>query len=168
MNRVTKMLQDIRNASNSGDTKTIAHLKRGAIPATEHYAWSIIAPYCDLTNNTERLIFLTIAYSAAMLGKNSLIKIGAGAGNVGATMKRYAILGTTSDPVKTYEKHFNRFISSKNIEDVCRQIRVIASMASGKKIPMDLELLYDDLSDFCVSSKSAINVKTRWGRAYWL
>mgnify|MGYP001614178315 CR=1 FL=1 len=53
------------------DTGALADLRRGFSKATAHRAWPYLAPWCDLMDNGQRAVWLTIAAGFATLTKTT-------------------------------------------------------------------------------------------------
>src|SRR6056297_2447042 len=125
------------------DRGALADLRRGFSPGTEHRCWPYIAVYCDLSKKRERIIWQTIAAGFATFEQT------ADSGNLGATMRRLALDGAPGSPedaLKSFDARFRRLLSCDSVVEVCERLVGIIKAAKSKSIiPIDFEVLYEDL-----------------------
>ncbi len=162
---IHELLVEIRRAGQQGDRGKLASIRRGFSDATAIYAWPYIAPYCDMTDEKQRAVWLTVAAAAATLMPEGLERTNVG--NMGATMRRLALgdgSGKKSDEaLKSFEARFRRLLSCQTTQELCRHlVRVIrAAVAKGK--PVDVTKLFFDLCDW-----EARDVRVEWAQGYWI
>lgn len=148
------------------DRGTLADLRRGFSPGTEHRAWRHIALYCDdLSNDKERIIWQTVA--AGFATHEATMK----AGNMGRTMRQLALEGNnkipkseskTEDALKSFDARFRRLLTCHTSIEICERLPGIIRAAKSKNsIPIDFETLYIDLKYW------GEQVKLRWASSYW-
>ena len=141
------------------DRGCLADLRRGFSPGTEHRCWPHIAIYCDLSKKRERIIWQTIAAGFATIEQT------ANSGNLGATMRRLAIDGASGSPedaLKSFDARFRRLLTCDSAVEVCERLAGIIKAAKSKNIiPIDFEVLYEDLFYW------GERVKLSWAASYW-
>jgi len=144
------------------DRGALADLRHGFSPGTEHRAWPYIATLCDLTNDKQRHIWLTIAAGfATHKGTDPQ------AGNMGTTLYKLAqgLPGESKeDALKSFDARFRRLLTCDNAIELCERLRSIIRAAERKGITIDYEQLFWDLQNW---SKPEKKVKIRWAQSYW-
>ena len=169
MNDINGLLADIARAASPAheDRGKLAALRRGCSEATEQYAWPYIAEYCDLTDKRQRVIWLTVAYAAATLATDGLVR--AGAGNIGATMRRLALGDDQPKDAEkvlaSFEARFRRLLTCQTTEELCQHLVSVVRAASAKAKPVDVQQLYWDLQDWEKGIEPSVRVG--WARGYW-
>lgn len=139
----------------AADRGIMADLRHGFNPGTQYRAWPHIAPWCDLTNDRDRTIWLTVAAGFATQKGSQR------AGSLGATMRQIAMGdGPGRDGLKTFDARFRRLLSCSSAQELCQLLPGILRTAARKGVPVDYSKLYRDL---CFWPHS----KLRWARDYW-
>lgn len=117
---------------NSNNTKIMADFRR--IPRSEFDALHHINRFCNITDNKQRIITLTIGKIFSIIDHDC-----PNYGNFGATMREI------NKNHSTVENKFRRMYDCKNeIETLCRYVLIIVKMG-GKNTIVNLERLYRDL-----------------------
>ncbi len=145
--------------SHCHDRGIMADLRHGFSPGTEYRAWPHVAPWCDLTDQRRKSIFITIAGAFATQSHS-----GAQAGNLGTTLRQLAVQGASGKPdeaLKSFEARFRRLLTCTTARQVCERLPGIIRAASRKAIGINLERLYYDLLYWDEK------VKLAWAAAYW-
>ncbi len=171
MSKINMLLADIQRAADParGDRGMLAALRRGLSEATEHYAWPYLAPYCDLADSRERIVWLTIAGAAALLAPAGLIRSYRGVGNLGATMRHLAIGQDNKEAEKklaSFENRFRRLLTCRTREELCRHLPSVIRAAVAKELPVDLELLFRDIQKWEHTEEPTVRVQ--WAKVYWM
>ncbi len=175
MSDIKNLLYDIRIAASPGreDRGMLAALRRGLSEATEHYAWPYLAPYCNLSDPEQRIIWLTIAGAAAILAPAGLVreKSEVGVGNMGATMRELAVgderkKDEVEKRLATFESRFRRLLTCRTVEELCRHLVGIFRAAAAKNKPVNLVQLYSDLQRW--ESPQEADVRVEWAQGYWV
>ncbi len=172
-------LKFLNGLSAERDRGTLADLRKGFSEATETRAWPYIAQYCDLTNERERAILLTLAAGFATLKANddapktTRVDVDDAADETQASKKRYENLGTTfrkialdgaenaDDALKTFDVYFRRILVCEEVEDVCARLRSVFLAAKSKGVDVDWSAALNDLIFWNKETK------TRWAAQYW-
>ena len=159
------LLGEIRQAVKLGDRGKIAAIRRGFSDGTAHYAWPYIAPYCDMTDERQRAVWLTVAAAAATLTPEGLEQTNVG--NMGATMRKLA-LGDSGgkkpdERLKSFEARFRRLLTCQTTEELCKHLVRVIRAAVSKKKPVDLAKLFADLRDW-----ERRDVRVEWAQGYWV
>ena len=149
-----------------GERGPLAELRRAFSRTTEHRSWPYLAQWCDLTNETERIIWQTIGAGLATLGQSEQ------EGNLGDTMRRLAI-GSRKDTenqnmaLKSFEGRFRRLLTCRTVAEVCERLPPIIRACKNKGVGINFRQLYWDLVSWGRSADRAERVKLEWARAYW-
>jgi CRISPR system Cascade subunit CasB len=143
---------------NKEDRGIMANLRRAWSATTEHYAWPYLAEFCDLDNDDQRLIYLTVGACFAFHPQNGK------EGNLGTTLHQIAIRQTCENPLEAYNARFRRLIACSTIEEVCRQLRSVVQLARAREIPVNYEQLLIDLHKW---RHAAQKVKVQWAKTYY-
>jgi len=162
---VDALLGEIRQAEKQGDRGKLAAIRRGFSDATAHYAWPYIAPYCDMTDECQRMVWLTVAATAATLMPEGLERTNVG--NMGATMRKIA-LGDgggkkTDEALNSFEARFRRLLSCQSTTELCRHLVRVIRAAVSKDKPIDVRKLFADLRDW-----ERRDVRLEWAQGYWV
>jgi CRISPR type I-E-associated protein CasB/Cse2 len=144
------------------DRGALADLRHGFSPGTEYRAWPYLASVCNLTNDAQRHIWLTIAAGFATHRGSD-----ARAGNMGNTLRKLA----TGQPgeskekaLKSFDARFRRLLTCDTPEELCERLRSVIRAAERKGIGIDYERLFWDLQTW---HKPESKVKLRWAQSYW-
>lgn len=141
------------------DRGAMANLRRGVSSTTEDRAWPWIARWCDITNERQRRIHVTVA--AAFASHPEATEHG----NMGAVMRSIAQANQKGeDGLKSFEPHFRRFLNCQSSQDVCERMPRIIRMAKQQNIPLNFHQLFMDL---CRWDSYSDFVKVRWAADYW-
>jgi len=148
------------------DRGKLSALRRGFSDTTATLAWPYIAPFCDLTNEKQRTIWLTLAAAAASLIPQSLER--PGCGNLGATMRRLALGSgiSSTEALNSFEARFRRLLTCQTTSELCSHLPTIIRAAVAKGTQVDASQLFYDLQDWELRSKR--NVPVEWARGYWV
>lgn len=155
---IARFLAWAADAVKRKDRGTLADLRHGFSPATEYRAWPHIAPWCDLTNDRERRIWITVAAGFATLERSVRC------GNLGVTLRGLALHNTngkSEDALTSFDARFRRLLTCVSAEEVCEHLPGIIRAAKAKEIPIDFEQLFNDLRYWREKTK------VRWAAAYW-
>ena len=140
------------------DRGFMADLRRGFSEATADRTWPHIAPWCDLTNTRQRIIYQTI--SAAFSTQSQTTK----KGNMGDLMHNLAVGdGHGEEGLKTFDGRFRRFLSCASAREVCTRLPGVIRAAAARNIPLNHVQLLVDLWSWDWGD----HAKLRWARAYW-
>lgn len=157
--KIQRFLEWAKGRVTAKDRGTLADLRRGFSPGTEHRSWPHIAVYCDLTKDRERMIWQTVAAGFAVHEETH------NSGNLGLTMRRLALDGSAGSPeeaLKSFDARFRRLLTCDSVDEICERLPGIIHAAKSKNgIPIDFERLYTDLFYW------GERVKLRWAAAYW-
>ena len=153
---IQAVLSRLRQCVARDDRGTLADLRHGLSPPTEHRAWPHLAAWgVDLRNDRQRSIWLTVAAGFATLNESRK------GGNIGATMRRLA--GSNLD---SFEGRFRRLLACATSKDLCARLSAVFRAAKQKGVPIDFEQLFWDLECWPVSSRGR-DVRVDWAQAYW-
>jgi len=144
------------------DRGALADLRHGFSPGTEYRAWPYIASVCNLQDDKQRHIWLTI--SAGFATHKATDRR---AGNMGATLRALALQQldeSKGTPLKSFDARFRRLLTCDNAIELCDRLRGIILAAQRKGIAIDLERLFRDLQTWHKPEKK---VKLRWAQSYW-
>ncbi len=169
---VDGLLKDIREAADPqhGDRGKLAALRRGFSERTAHYAWPYVAPYCDITDERQRAIWLTVAASAATLAPEGLMR--ANVGNMGATMRAIAQgsdkgkADSQEKALNSFEGRFRRLLVCGTTEELCRHLARVVRAAAANQKPVDVRKMYGDLQVW--EQRDARDVRVEWAQGYWV
>ncbi len=157
--KIQRFLEWAKGRVTAKDRGTLADLRRGFSPGTEHRVWRHIALYCDLSKERERIIWQTIA--AGFATHEATVKLG----NMGSTIRRLALDGATGSPedaLKSFDARFRRLLTCDSAVEICERLPGIIRAAKSKNsTPIDFETLYTDLIYW------GERVKLRWAASYW-
>jgi len=156
-NKIQAFLEYLQN--HSQERGMMADLRHGFSPTSQYRAWPHIAPWCDLSDQRQKAIFITLAGAFAIQ-----LQSGRGKSNLGSTLRRLAVQGASGKPqdaLKSFEARFRRLLTCNAPEQVCERLPGIIRAAERKGISIDLEQLHQDLVFW--SDK----VKLEWAKAYW-
>jgi CRISPR type I-E-associated protein CasB/Cse2 len=141
------------------DRGTMADLRHGFSEGTEYRAWSHIAPWCDLTNDRERSIALTVAAGFATHGGSD-----ARVGNLGATLRHVAKgKGQSDSGLASFEGRFRRLLACNSPAELCALLPGILRAAARQGVGVDYARLYRDLTFW----NAETNAKVAWAAAFW-
>jgi CRISPR type I-E-associated protein CasB/Cse2 len=145
------------------DRGALADLRHGFSPGTEYRAWPYIVSVCNLQNDTQRRIWLTVSAGFATHKATD-----PRAGNMGATLRTLAKEPGESrnEPLKSFDARFRRFLTCDNVIELCERLRGIILAAHRKNIGIDYEGLLRDLQGWREPEKRS-RVKLRWAQSYW-
>ena len=169
---IDALLKEIQKeaCSSHGDRGKLAALRRGFSERTAHYAWPHIAPYCDITDERQRAIWLTVAASAAALAPEGLMR--SNVGNMGATMRTLALgsdKGMAESVEKTlhsFEARFRRLLTCQTTEELCRHLARVVRAAAAKEKPVDVRKMFWDLQAW--ERRDVRDVRVEWAQGYWV
>jgi len=155
-NQIQTFLKRLRQCVARDDRGTLADLRHGFSPATEHRAWPHLAAWgVNLRNDTQRAIWLTIAAGFATLKETRRC------GNMGATMRRLA-----GGDLESFDGRFRRLLACTTKEELCARLPAVIRAAKQKGQAIDFEQLFWDLECWPVSSRGR-DVRVDWAQAYW-
>jgi CRISPR type I-E-associated protein CasB/Cse2 len=144
------------------DRGALADLRHGFSPGTEYRAWPYIANVCNLQNDTQRHIWLTIGAGFATHRATD-----SRTGNIGSTLRSLA-LGQPGESkekaLKSFDARFRRLLTCEDAVELCDRLRSIIQAADHKGIGVDYERLFWDLQTWHKPEKK---VKLRWAESYW-
>lgn len=163
---INGLLSELGRAVASDDRGMLANIRRGFSESTEIRAYPYVAPYCDLTNDRQRRIILTVAAGYATLAPAGLARNNCG--NMGATMRRLALRGTSESPEKaltTFEARFRRLLTCQATRELCEHLVPVFRAAVNKESPVDFKQLYWDLTDW--ERRDRRDVRIAWAKGYW-
>jgi CRISPR type I-E-associated protein CasB/Cse2 len=140
----------------AGDRGMMADLRHGLSAATEHRAWPHVAPWCDLRNDRQRQIAVTVAAGFAILGHT------VAGDTLGSVLRTLATGdGRGLDGLASFDGRFRRFLSCATAEEVCDHLPGVLRAAERKGVPIDLARLFKDLTFW------NDRVKVGWAQDYW-
>lgn len=148
--------------SAGGDRAALADLRHGIAGASATRAWPHIAPYCDLRDTDSLPAFLVVGAGFATHGGTDPY-----AGNLGNTLLHLAVDGKEGkgeEALRSFAGRFRRLLTCYSVADVCGHLPGILRAAVRKGIPINYELLLDDLLHWGQRSE---DIKLRWAEAYW-
>jgi len=162
---IQAFLARLKRCVDQGDRGTLADLRHGFSPATEHRAWPHLAAWgVDLRNDTQRAIWITVAAGFATLNETKRC------GNMGATMRRLAQGGEGKQAdrkaLESFEGRFRRLLTCTTRKELCSRLQGVVRAAKQKGAQIDLEQLFWDLECWPVSSRGR-DVRIEWAQAYW-
>lgn len=138
---------------------TMADLRHGFSDGTAYRAWPHVAPWCDLTDDRQRAIILTVAAGFATLGASE-----ANAGNFGQTLRRIAIGDGGSDKgLVSFEGRFRRLLTCNTPQELCPLLSGLLRAAARRGIGVDFARLYRDLRYWNADT----HAKVQWAAAFW-
>ncbi len=156
---IERFIQWAKGRVDAKDRGTLADLRRGFSPGTEHRTWPHIALFCDLSRERDRVIWQTIAAGFATFEQT------VESGNMGATMRRLALEGSTGsveDALKSFDARFRRILTCDSAIEVCERLPGIIRAAKRKGgVSIDFVSLFTDLQYW------GERVKLRWAASYW-
>jgi CRISPR type I-E-associated protein CasB/Cse2 len=169
MTPIEGLLKEIQQAAapGHGDRGKLAALRRGFSEVSAHYAWPHIAPWCDITDERQRIIWLCVAAAAATLQPHGLVRTGVG--NMGATLRRLALGegGQKADKaLNSFEARFRRLLTCPTTDDLCRHLPRVIRAAAANDRPVDARMLFFDLQDW--ENREKRDVRVEWARGYWV
>lgn len=155
--KIDRFLGEMASLVARRERGALADLRRGFSKATAHRAWPYVAKWCDLMNERDRAVWMTVAAAFATLEKAD-----PRAGNMGATFRKLAIgeRRDKSEALRSFEGRFRRFLQCRSAEDVCERLPGIVRAARQRGVGVDLKQLWQDLYDW-------ENAKVRWAKGYW-
>jgi CRISPR type I-E-associated protein CasB/Cse2 len=155
--KIDRFLNELRGYVARKDRGALADLRRGFSKATAHRAWPYLARWCDLMDNGERAIWLTIAAGFATLEETGK------AGNMGATLRGIAIgdRKKKAEALKSFDGRFRRFLTCRSAEEVCERLPGVLRTAKQKSVGVDFRQLWEDLDNW------GEDAKVRWAKGYW-
>jgi CRISPR type I-E-associated protein CasB/Cse2 len=158
-----KLIEDLFALKN--DKTIMANLKKGLIEERSFKAWPILRRWCDIENNRERTITLTVAgYFATYLEghKSSLIR---GENNFGTSLRNLALCKnpgiSISEALSLNERHLFKLLKCESYDVVCERIGFFIRMMKSNGIFIDFIELYADLCYW------GTNVRIRWTENYY-
>lgn len=154
-----EFIASLQRLSEPQDRGALADLRHGVADATAPRAWPHIAPYCDLRKQSELPPFILVGAGFALHKKTD-----SKAGNLGNTLRRIAIEGKNSDKAEalnSFAARFRRLLTCHTTKEVCNHLPGILRAAARKNIPVNYDLLLNDLLHWSET------VKLRWAAAYW-
>lgn len=163
---INRLLSELAIAVKRDDRGLLANVRRGFSESTEIRAYPYVAPYCDLTDARERRIVLTVAAGYAMLAPTGLAR--SNCGNLGATLRRLALKGTSESPdnaLTTFEARFRRLLTCQTTLELCEHLVTLLRAAANKESPVDFKQLYWDLQDW--DRRERRDVRVAWAKGYW-
>jgi CRISPR type I-E-associated protein CasB/Cse2 len=164
--KVARFIGWVKARLAAGDRGTLADLRRGFSPGTEHRAWPHLAQWCNIANERERRVWTTVAAGVATLeGSDS------GAGDMGATLRRIALQGASGsvqDALSTFDARFRRLLTCHTAEELCSHLPGIIRAARQKGVCIDFERLFWDLMTWHKEPPEVRTaVRVRWAASYW-
>lgn len=134
-----------------------AKLSRANNESTEYQSWEILAPWCSLDKDWERLPYGLIGASLAKarLAKDGFLGIGE------AIAKCYDD-GNQSDQAKA---KLRRLLACKTVAEVCRILRPLFSLIESKGAPLKHSQLLHELLHFNPDWTPAKWAQNFYGRA---
>lgn len=143
------------------DRGLLADLRHGFSHGTEYRAWPHIAKWCDLQEDSERCIWITVAAGFATHKKT------VSRGNMGATMRQLALTGSEGKADKclaSFDGRFRRLLTCSSPEEVCRHLHGIIRVAERKNVGINFEQLFWDLMKW---NRQTPDVRVLWASQYW-
>lgn len=163
---IQRFLARLQQFVDRKDRGALADLRHGFSPGTEYRAWPYIASVCDLQNDAQRHIWLTVAAGFATHGGTD-----PSAGNVGATMRSLALgreqaerKQPKEEALKSFDARFRRLLTCKDAIELCDRLRGVIRAAECHGVGMDYERLFWDLQTW---HKPERQVKLHWAQYYW-
>ncbi len=144
------------------DRGMIADLRAGFSEATACRAWPHVGSWCDLADERERAIWMTVAAGFAV-HKGTDTK----AGNMGATLRRIALgdgKQKATDALKSFDGRFRRFLTCSSTEEVCERLPGVIRAAERKGVGIDFRQLFWDLRSWNSPKR---DVRVDWAAVYW-
>ena len=159
--RIDRFLDQLKGYVTKHDRGALADLRRGFSKTTAHRAWPYLAPWCDLTNDRDRDVWMTIAAGFATLEATD-----GRAGNMGATLRKIAIgdrKKEKTEALRSFDGRFRRLLTCRTAEEVCERLPGVFRTAKAKQkgIGIDCRQLWEDLSGW------GEEAKVRWAKGYW-
>jgi len=151
------LLTRLRELVAKQDRGALAALRRGLSPATEHYAWPLLAGWgVDLTRERERIIHLVVAGCYAEHPEE------ASEGNLGTTAHRIATdKGGGEDGLKSFDARFRRLLICGNVGELSERVPPIVRAAKARGVPVNYHRLFKDMWFWGERSK------LDWAQAFW-
>lgn len=158
---IQRFLARLQQFVDREDRGALADLRHGFSPGTEYRAWPYIAGMCDLKNDIQRHIWLTVAAGFATHRGTDR-----NAGNTGATARSLAFGRGQSekDALKSFDSRFRRLLTCGDAVELCDRLRSVICAAERNGVGMDYERLFWDLQTW---HKPENKVKLRWAQSYW-
>ncbi len=163
---INRLLAELAIAVKRDDRGLLANVRRGFSESTEIRAYPYVAPYCDLSDARERRIVLTVAAGFATLAPAGLARNNCG--NMGATLRRLALSGTSEKPddaLSTFEARFRRLLTCQSTGELCEHLATVFRAAANQESPVDFKQLYWDLVDW--ERRERRDVRVAWAKGYW-
>jgi len=129
----------------------------------EHRVYSVIAPFCNLTSDTGRLIHLYIGGLYALHPKHDPKM-----GNFGSSLKNLVSKinngRITTEDLERFAPRFNDLIVCRELDQLCKKLLQLVRRLDNEGIPVNYETLYCDLSYW---GKWGERVRRSWAQSYW-
>lgn len=159
--RPEAFIDSLRKLAAAENRSALADLRHGVADATASRAWPHIAPFCDLRNKNNLPAFAVVGAGFADHRETS-----ANAGNFGNTLRRIAIerKDNGGDALESFAARFRRLLTCNTAAELCTHLPSILRAAARRGIPVNYELLLQDLLNWNAGSD---DIKLRWAEAYW-
>jgi CRISPR system Cascade subunit CasB len=144
------------------DRGMMADLRAGLSEGTAYRAWPYIGPWCDLADDRERTIWMTVGAGFAVHKENN-----PEAGNMGSTLRKIALGDGTQKPndaLASLDSRFRRLLTCSSAEEVCERLTGIIRTAERKGVGIDFRQLFWDLAGWNSANR---DVRVDWASAYW-
>jgi len=159
---IKQFLAGLQQFVQRDDRAALADLRRGFSPGTEYRAWPYIVDVCDLRDDRQRQIWLTIAAGfATHKGTDPE------AGNIGSTLRKLAKGQpgkSEEEALKSFDARFRRLLTCDDTIELCERLRGVIRAAERKGITINYERLFWDLQKW---HKPDAKVKICWAQSYW-
>jgi len=135
-----------------------ANLKRGVSKGTEHYAYPLVAKFCDLAKETEAKAFITVGAFMAASKCHHTTNIG----NFGASLKALALSrnGTPGSGCPT-DSRASRILRCRNSKEVLEAIKASLHMISSGNVYVNYTRLIDDIINW------SPEIARLWAKGYY-
>ena len=160
---IDKFLAFLGGLVRKKDRGALADLRAGLSEATAYRAWPHVAPWCDLKNDRQRAIWMTVAAGFAVHEGTD-----PKAGNMGATLRSIALGDGTQKADDTclhsFEGRFRRLLTCSSTHEVCERLPGVIRAAERKGVKIDFRQLFWDLAGWNSPKR---DVRVEWAAAYW-
>ena len=135
----------------------MADMRKAASTATRHYAWPMMAPFCDLKVHAQEEAFSLVGCALARSRKDV-----PSTGNLGASLRVMTLLdkrfpgkgGPTDGRMK-------RLLACRSSVEMCRLLRPVLGLVQSKGVGVDHAKLLEDILGW------GETVRRNWAAAYY-
>lgn len=135
----------------------MADMRKASSTSTRHYAWPMMAPFCDLQDPAQEEAFSLVGYALARSKKDM-----PNTGNLGATLrvltcldKRFPGKGGPTDG------RMKRLLACRSSVEMCRLLRPMMGLIQSKGVGVDHTKLLEDILGW------GETVRRNWAAAYY-